>query len=115
LKAGPAVQRSEDGLCKYPQYCRDQGAVVCKAVAQERSIPAHFVFSDAALRDMARKRPCTPSGFLGISGVGDKKPEQYGEVMPNLILRSEVRIPVKLATDSGDVGHPSERSDAGLS
>ena len=26
-----------------------------------------------------------------------------------------LRIPVKLATDSGDVGHPSERSDAGLS
>jgi hypothetical protein len=26
----------------------------------------------------------------------------------------QLRIPVKLATDSGDVGHPSERSDAGL-
>jgi hypothetical protein len=26
-----------------------------------------------------------------------------------------VRIPAKLAIDSGDVGHPPERSDAGLS
>jgi ATP-dependent DNA helicase RecQ len=48
---------------------------------------AYIVFSDAALRDMARKRPCTPSELLGISGVGDRKLEQYGEAMLNLIRR----------------------------
>jgi ATP-dependent DNA helicase RecQ len=58
-----------------------------RKLAQERSMPAYIVFSDAALRDMARKRPCTPSEFFGISGVGDKKLEQYGEVMLNLIRR----------------------------
>jgi ATP-dependent DNA helicase RecQ len=58
-----------------------------RKLAQERSMPAYIVFSDAALRDMARKRPCTPSAFLGISGVGDKKLEQYGEVMLNRIRR----------------------------
>jgi ATP-dependent DNA helicase RecQ len=58
-----------------------------RKLAQERSMPAYIVFSDAALRDMARKRPCTPSEFLGISGVGDKKLEQYGEVTLNLIRR----------------------------
>jgi ATP-dependent DNA helicase RecQ len=58
-----------------------------RKLAQERSMPAYIVFSDAALRDMARKRPCTSSEFLGISGVGDKKLEQYGEVMLNLIRR----------------------------
>ena len=58
-----------------------------RKLAQERSMPAYIVFSDAALRDMARKRPCTPSEFLRISGVGDKKLEQYGEVMLNLIRR----------------------------
>jgi len=58
-----------------------------RKLAQERSMPAYIVFSDAALRDMARKRPRTPSEFLGISGVGDKKLEQYGEVMLNLIRR----------------------------
>jgi ATP-dependent DNA helicase RecQ len=56
-------------------------------LAQEKSMPAYIVFSDAVLRDMARKRPCTPSAFLSISGVGDKKLEQYGEVMLSLIRR----------------------------
>ncbi len=50
-------------------------------------MPDYIVFSDAALRDTARKRPCTPSEFLNISGVGDIRLEQYGEVMLNLIRR----------------------------
>jgi ATP-dependent DNA helicase RecQ len=56
-------------------------------MAQEKSMPAYIVFSDAVLRDMARKRPCTPSALLSISGVGDKKLEPYGEVMLSLIRR----------------------------
>jgi ATP-dependent DNA helicase RecQ len=58
-----------------------------RKLAQERSMPAYIVFSDAALRDMARKRPHTPSEFLGISAAGSRKLEQYGEVMLNLIRR----------------------------
>jgi hypothetical protein len=33
-KAGPAAQRAEDDPHKYPQYLRNEGAVVSKAVAQ---------------------------------------------------------------------------------
>jgi ATP-dependent DNA helicase RecQ len=52
-----------------------------RRLASERSIPAYIVFGDAALRDMARKRPTTPAALLQVSGVGEKKLEQYGEVM----------------------------------
>jgi hypothetical protein len=31
-----------------------------------------------------------------------------------IIEKSQMRIPAKLATESGDVGHHPERSDAGL-
>jgi hypothetical protein len=31
-----------------------------------------------------------------------------------LLLEYKLRIPMMLAPDSGDVGHPPERSDAGL-
>jgi len=35
------------------------------------------VFSDASLRDMARKRPTTQEGFLQVHGVGQEKCRQY--------------------------------------
>jgi ATP-dependent DNA helicase RecQ len=50
-------------------------------LAQERSLPAYIVFGDAALRDMARMRPSTPEGLLRVSGVGEKKLQQYGEAV----------------------------------
>ncbi len=50
-------------------------------------MPAYIIGSDAALRDMARKPPCTPSEVPGISGVGYRKLEQHGEVMLYLIRR----------------------------
>ncbi len=49
-----------------------------REIANEKSVPAFVVFSDVALRDMARRRPSTPEGFLEVKGVGEKKCEQYG-------------------------------------
>ncbi len=49
-------------------------------------MPAYIVFSDAALRDMARKRPSTPEAFIRVTGVGEKKLEQYGEVILDAII-----------------------------
>ncbi len=51
------------------------------ALARERAMPAYIVFGDAALRDMARKRPSTPAAFLNVFGVGERKLQQYGQVM----------------------------------
>jgi len=50
-----------------------------RKLAQQNSVPAYIVFSDATLRDLARKRPLAPAALLGISGIGMKKLEQYGE------------------------------------
>jgi ATP-dependent DNA helicase RecQ len=52
-----------------------------RRLAQERAVPAYIVFGDAALRDMARRRPSNAGSFLGVSGVGLKKLEQYGETI----------------------------------
>jgi len=52
-----------------------------RQLAGERGLPAYIVFGDAALRDMARKRPSSPSAFLGVHGVGAKKLELYGSRM----------------------------------
>ena len=49
-------------------------------IAAERHAPAYVVFGDAALRDMARRKPTTPEQFLQVHGVGETKREQYADV-----------------------------------
>ncbi|MBP1599354.1 MAG: recQ 1 [Acidobacteria bacterium] len=58
-----------------------------RKLAQQNSVPAYIVFSDATLRDLARKRPLVPAAFLGVSGIGMKKLEQYGEEVLSEIRR----------------------------
>ncbi len=47
--------------------------------AEERGLPPFIVFSDATLRDMARRRPSTSKGMLRVHGIGEKKLAEYGE------------------------------------
>lgn len=57
-----------------------------RELAKQRAVPAYIVFTDATLRDLARKRPLTQDALLRVSGIGMKKLEQYGEE-----LLSEIR------------------------
>jgi ATP-dependent DNA helicase RecQ len=50
-------------------------------IARRKGVPAYVVFGDAALRDMARRRPSTYVELLEVKGVGEKKRRQYGEVV----------------------------------
>jgi len=58
-----------------------------RELALKRSVPAYVVFSDAALRGMARLRPSTPDALLHVSGVGSAKAEQYGDIFLDAISR----------------------------
>ncbi|MHC4323769.1 MAG: DNA helicase RecQ [Planctomycetota bacterium] len=49
------------------------------SIARKKGVPAYIVFGDAALRDMARRRPSTPEKLLEVKGVGEKKRRQYGQ------------------------------------
>ncbi len=49
-----------------------------KTLADERLVPAYIVFSDVALRQMARFYPASDDDFSRISGVGEKKLAEYG-------------------------------------
>jgi ATP-dependent DNA helicase RecQ len=51
-----------------------------KRLADERDVPAYIVFSDVALRQMARNYPESERDFTRISGVGEKKLREFGEV-----------------------------------
>ena len=50
-------------------------------IAGQSKVPAFVIFSDAALRDMARRKPTTREAFLNVKGVGEKKCKQYGSTI----------------------------------
>ncbi len=52
---------------------------VRRELAEALGVPAFVIFGDAALRDMARRRPCTPEDFLCVHGVGREKGRRYGK------------------------------------
>jgi ATP-dependent DNA helicase RecQ len=56
-----------------------------RSLAQAGRVPAYIVFSDAALRDMCRKRPLSEAAFLSVAGVGEAKLRKYGEAFIKLI------------------------------
>ena len=47
-------------------------------LAARQNLPAYIVFGDAALRDMARRRPSSLEGLRRVYGVGEKKLADYG-------------------------------------
>ena len=49
-------------------------------LAQQQSVPAYVVFSDATLKEMSKKLPNDKESFLEINGVGEVKLEKYGEI-----------------------------------
>jgi superfamily II DNA helicase RecQ len=48
-----------------------------RRLADERDVPAYIIFSDATLRQMARDLPRDTAGFALISGVGEKKRQEF--------------------------------------
>ena len=57
-----------------------------KKLAQQKGIPPYIVFSDKTLEEMAAARPVTEAAMRNISGVGDVKMREYGELFITAIL-----------------------------
>jgi ATP-dependent DNA helicase RecQ len=60
-----------------------------KQLADERGVPAYIIFNDRVLRTMADQRPATAGELLGISGVGPRKLEQYGDLFLEAITAGD--------------------------
>jgi ATP-dependent DNA helicase RecQ len=58
-----------------------------RAIADAKGMPAFMVFSDATLQDMAAKKPQSLEEMLSVSGVGERKLEQYGELFWEEVVR----------------------------
>ncbi len=57
------------------------------SISREKNVPAYVIFSDKSLKLMAIDLPVTENQFLGISGVGMNKMEQYGEEFMEVISK----------------------------
>jgi ATP-dependent DNA helicase RecQ len=76
------------------------------AIAAERGVPPYVVFGDAALRDMARRRPSSLSAFLDVRGVGERKRDDYGEAFVEAIVGYSTKRGIAMevaASESGAV------------
>lgn len=64
--------------------------------ATQAHVPSYMVFSDVTLKDMCRKQPLSLEEMLLVSGVGEHKAQQYGQVFLQAILqwRAEQGLPV---------------------
>jgi ATP-dependent DNA helicase RecQ len=49
--------------------------------ARDQGVPAYIVFGDATLRGIAVTKPVTLDELGAISGIGEKKLEQYGDAL----------------------------------
>jgi len=57
-------------------------------VAREHGVPAYVVFHDATLESIAALRPRTREQLRGVSGVGDRKLERYGDALLDIVRQS---------------------------
>ena len=73
--AAKAVQAVDD----YDEELFDKLRTLRFELAKELKVPAYIVFSNAALQDMARRRPVTEQEFLQVNGVGETKLTMYGD------------------------------------
>ena len=56
--------------------------------AREQNVPAYVIFNDATLVGIAERNPQTLADLQGISGIGAKKLEAYGEEVLRVVRLS---------------------------
>ena len=56
-----------------------------RELAEAQGVPPYVIFHDATLREIAEARPSSLSDMGGISGVGDRKLEAWGQAFLNVV------------------------------
>jgi ATP-dependent DNA helicase RecQ len=74
------------GEGEYDRDLFEQLRILRKSLADDLGVPPFIVFGDATLRQMSSMKPQTLEEFAQISGVGEKKLDQFGEVFLKTIV-----------------------------
>ncbi|MFI4941338.1 MAG: DNA helicase RecQ [Burkholderiales bacterium] len=75
----------ESGLSAAEQALFDKLRWWRVETARKHNVPAYVIFHDATMREIAKARPGTLGDLRGVTGVGEKKLETYGEEIVALI------------------------------
>jgi len=103
----PATHRAGEIACDEELF--EKLRQLRKRLADERGVPPYIVFSDVALRQMARNYPASRAEFARISGVGDKKLREFGEVFLGEIAAHLQNHPRQIFADDSFAAPPPAR------
>jgi len=78
--AAPETKIHRAGEISCDEVLFERLRAVRKALADDRAVPSYIIFSDVSLRQMARNYPENEKDFSRISGVGEKKLREFGEI-----------------------------------
>ncbi len=99
--------RAGDLACDEALFERLRG--LRKDLADARDVPAYVVFSDVALRQMARRYPADEAAFARISGVGERKLREFGRAFLDAIA---AHLRERPQTDFGEETEPAPPAPA---
>jgi ATP-dependent DNA helicase RecQ len=103
----PKVHRTGEIACDEVLF--DRLRKLRRQLADERNVPAYIVFSDVALRQMARDYPASEREFARITGVGEKKLREFGDVFLAEIAAYLQTNPRQIFADDSFAAPPGRR------
>ena len=109
MKVAPAkVSHAGEITCDEALF--EKLRVLRKRLADERSVPPYIIFSDVALRQMARIYPVSEGEFVRISGVGERKLAEFGKTFMGEVASYLETYPRQIfAEESFTVPTPASR------
>ena len=79
-----------------------------KRLADERNVAAYIVLSDVALRQMARQYPADPDELARISGVGQRKLQEFGtHFLAEIAAHLQAQPRQSFAEDPAELSRPA--------
>ena len=101
-----AKHRAGDIACDEVLFEKLRG--LRKQLADERAVPPYIIFSDVSLRQMARFYPANEKDFSRISGVGDRKLREFGDIfLREIVVHVQTNPRQVFADDFPQSGMPS--------
>ncbi len=107
--AAPETKTHRAGEISCDEVLFERLREVRKRLADERQLPAYIIFSDVSLRQMARNYPSNEREFARISGVGEKKLREFGEIFLAEISAHLQGNPRQIFADEALVAQPAAK------
>jgi len=84
------VKKTSAKIRSFDVVLRENLRLLRNSLADEQGVPPYVIFHDAALDEMANKRPESDQAFLAVAGVGKFKLDHYGEAFMSLFKQHEL-------------------------